>query len=55
MVTDVHRAEPWKNARLLTRDSWSLPSLTEEACRRGLPGAVSLGGGQDWATGWGGG
>lgn len=29
-MTNVHGAEPWKNARLLSRDSWSLPSLTEE-------------------------
>lgn len=43
-------AEPWKNARLLTRDAWSLPSLTEgDSLQEGAP-RCSLSG---WGAGLG--
>ena len=52
-MTDVRRAEPWKNARLLTRESWSLPSWTkEDNLEEEAPGCSLPGRGQDcWPKG----
>lgn len=56
-MTDVPRAEPWKDARVLARESWSLPSVTEEENLEEEAPGYSLSGRRTglWAKCWGGG